>query len=80
MEKIFTQALKEQLRKKIRGVIKVHVVEDTLIVDIYRNGGAIWRYTINNLAVQLNVGLSSRIVADVITKQYKAYILKTYFH
>lgn len=80
MEKIFTQALKEQMTKKIRGVIKVHVVEDTLIVDIRRNAGTPWRYTIKNLAVQLNVGLSSRIVADVIAKQYKAYIIKTYFH
>lgn len=80
MEKIFTRALHEQLRKKLRGYIKVHVVEDTLIVDIRKNESTAWRYTISNLAVQLSVGLSSRIVADVIVKQYKKYILSTYFH
>lgn len=80
MEKVFAQALKDQLRRKIRGVISIHIVEDTLIVDIRRNGSTPWRYTIKNIAVQLSVGLSSRIVADVIVKQYKNYILKTYFH
>lgn len=80
MEKVFTQALKDQLRRRIRGVISVHVVEDILIVDIRRNAGTPWRYTIKNIAVQLSVGISSRIVADVIAKQYKAHILKTYFH
>nr|DAI17683.1 MAG TPA: hypothetical protein [Caudoviricetes sp.] len=79
MEKVLTQALKGELRRKIRGVISVHIVEDMLIVDIRRNGSAPWRYTIKNIAVQLSVGLSSRIIADVITKQYKNYILKTYF-
>lgn len=80
MEKVFAQALKDQLRRKIRGVISVHVVEDTLIVDIRRNCNTPWRYTISNIAVQLSVGLSSRIVADVIVKAYKTHILKTYFH
>lgn len=80
MEKVFTKALKEQLRQKIRGVISVHIVDDMLIVDIRRNGSTPWRYTIKNIAVQLSVGLSSRIVAGVIAKQYKNYILKTYFH
>lgn len=79
MEKVLTQVLKGELRRKIRGVISVHIVEDMLIVDIRRNGSAPWRYTIKNIAVQLSVGLSSRIIADVITKQYKNYILKTYF-
>ena len=80
MEKVFAQTLKDQLRRKIRGVISVHIVEDTLIVDIRRNAGTPWRYTIKNIAVQLSVGQSSRIVAGVIAKQYKNYILKTYFH
>lgn len=80
MEKIFTRALHEQLRKKVRGYIKIHIIDDTLIVDIRKNEYTSWRYTITNLAVQLSVGLSSRIVADVIVKQYKKYILNTYFH
>lgn len=80
MEKVFAQLIKDQLRMKIRGVISVHVIEDTLIVDIRRNCNTPWRYTMANIAVQLSVVLSSRIVADVIVKAYKTHILKTYFH
>lgn len=80
MEKIFIDALKKQLRNKIKGCISVHINQDTLIVDIRKNDKTPWRYTISKLAVQINIGLSSRIVADVITKQYKTHILKTYFY
>ena len=80
MERIFTNALKKQLKHRIKGSISVHVVNDTLIVDINTTGYFVWRYTINNLAVQLSTGLSSKIVADVIVKQYKNYVLKQYFH
>ena len=79
MERIFTNALKKQLRQRIKGDLYLHVKDDTLIVDIKTADRIIWHYTINNLAVQLSTGLSSRIVADVIVKQYKKYILEQYF-
>lgn len=80
MERIFTNALKKQLKQRIKGDVFVHAVDDTLIVDIQIVGCWIWHYTINNLAVQMSTGLSSRIVADVIVKQYKKYILSEYFY
>lgn len=80
MERILTNALKKQLRQRIKGNLYVHVKDDTLIVDIKTTDLCIWHYTINNLAVQLSTGLSSRIVADVITKQYKKYILSKHFY
>jgi hypothetical protein len=80
MERIFTNALKKQLKQRIKGDLSVHVVDDTLIVDIQPVGCWTWRYTINNLAVQMSTGLSSRIVADVIVKQYKKYILSEHFY
>lgn len=80
MERIFKNALKKQLSRRIKGVMSVHIFNDTLIVDINSLDGCSFHYTINNLAVQLSVGLSSRIVADVIVKQYKKHILKYYFH
>ena len=80
MERIFTKALKKQLRGRIKGYISVHVVDSILIVDIQPVGYRTWRYTINNLAVKLSTGLSSRIVADVIVKQYKKYILSEHFY
>lgn len=79
MERIFTNALKKQLKQRIKGDLSVHIVDDTLIVDIQPVGCLTWHCTINNLAVQISTGLSSRIVADVIVKQYKKYILNKYF-
>lgn len=79
MERISTNALKKQLKRRIKGDLSVHVVDDTLIVDIQPVGCWTWHYTINNLAVQMSTGLSSRIVADVIVKQYKKYILSEHF-
>lgn len=80
MERIFINALKEQLRQRIKGDLSVCIKDDTLIVDIRSIGGWVWHYTINNLAVQLSVSLSSRIVADVIAEQYKKYILSKHFY
>lgn len=80
MERIFTNALKKQLKQRIKGDLSVHIVDGTLIVDIQSVGYYTWQYTINNLAVQISTGLSSRIVADVIIKQYKKYILSKHFY
>lgn len=80
MERIFINALKKQLKQRIKGYLSVHIVDDTLIVDIQPVGCWTWHYTINNLAVQISTGLSSRIVADVIVKQYKKYILSKHFY
>ncbi len=79
MERIFKNALKKQLTRHIKGIVSVHIVNDTLIVDISSLDGCVYHYTVNNLAVQLSVGLSTRIVSDVIVKQYKKHILKHYF-
>lgn len=80
MEKIFRMKLKRQLQERIKGDISVHIIDDTLIIDINPLGLHPWHYVINNIAVQLSIGLSSKIVSDVIVKQYKKYILKQYFH
>ena len=80
MERIFKNALKKQLSRRVKGIVSVHIVNNILIVDINSLNGCSYHYTINNIAVQLSVGLSSKIVADVIVKQYKKDILKHYFH
>lgn len=80
MEEMFRVNLKKQLRKCIKGVISVFIIGDTLIIDINTLGSHPWHYTINNIAVQLSTGLSSRIVAGVIVNEYKKYILSHYFY
>ena len=79
MEKIFRMKLKRQLQERIKGDISVHVIDDTLIIDINPLGLNPFHYIINNIAVQMSIGLSSKIVSDVIVKQYKKYILNQYF-
>ena len=79
MEKIFRMKLKRQLQERIKGDISVHIIDDTLIIDINPLGLIPFHYIINNIAVQLSIGLSSKIVSDVIVKQYKKYIFKQYF-
>lgn len=80
MERIFRAKLKKQLRECIKGDVSVHIIDDILIIDINSLGLYPWHYTINNIAVQMSAGLSSRIVADVIVKQYKKYILSQHFY
>lgn len=79
MERIFANAVKKQLKQRIKGDLSVHVVDDTLIVDVQSVGCLTWHYTINNLAVRISTGLSSRNVADIIVKQYNKYILNKHF-
>lgn len=79
MEKIFRMKLKKQLQERIKGDISVHVIDDTLIIDINSLGLNPFHYIISNIAVQMSIGLSSKIVSDVIVKQYKKYILNQYF-
>lgn len=80
MERIFTNALKKQLRQRIKGTILLHVTNDTLIVDIFDSAHKGWRHTINNLSDKLLNGLSSKFVADVIVIEYRKYIMRQYFH
>ena len=80
MEKIFRMKLKRQLQERIKGEISVHILDDTLIIDINPLGMNPFHYIINNIAVQMSIGLSSKIVSDVIVKQYKKYIFNQYFH
>lgn len=79
MEKIFRVKLKRQLQERIKGNISVHIIDDTLIIDINPLGLNPWHYTINNIAAQISIGLSVKIVSDVIVKQYRKYILNQYF-
>lgn len=80
MERIFTNALKKQLKQRIKGAVSVHIVDDTLIVDIRQEGCWTWHYAIKNLAAQISIWLSTRIVVDVIAKQYEKYILSKHFY
>ena len=80
MERIFTENLKKQLHVLIKGDLYVHIVDDKLVVDIQPAGLHTWRYTLDNISVNIVMGLSSTNVANVIVKKYKKYILSQHFH
>lgn len=80
MERIFANNVKKELKHSIKSDVFVHVENDTLIVDIQPEGGYARRYTISNLANQLEMGLSSINVSRSIIAKYKNYILSKYFY
>ena len=78
-EYIFRQSLKNELKKRVRGEVYVHNVDDTLIVSITASFLPEFRYTMNNLYYNIQYGLSSRVVADTIISTYKRCIYNKFF-
>lgn len=80
MERIFVEMLKKQLSKAVKKEFYVHIIDDTLVVEFINTGLLNFRYTLRNISNEIVHGLSSKIVANVIVKQYKKYILNQYFY
>lgn len=80
MKRLFANHVRENLNKRIKGDIYVHVKNDVLIVDIISLGCDAWHYSIRRLPVNLSTALSSRVVSDTIVKQYRKYILSAHFY
>lgn len=78
-ERIFTENLKKQLHERIKGDLFVHIVDDKLVVDIQPAALCTYRYTLDNIRVNIATGLSSTNVANDTVKKYKKYILSQYF-
>lgn len=79
MEGIFIKNLKKQLNETIKGDLFVHIINDKLVVDIQPPGLWTWRYTLDNIRMNIAMGLSSTYTANVIVKKYKKYILSNHF-
>lgn len=80
MEGNFRNELKKELKRRIKGDVSVQVKDDILIVDIQPVGLWTWHFTINILAVEMSTVLSTILVADLISIEYKKYILSEYFY
>lgn len=76
---LVAQRIKSILKQEIKGSIKTHIVEETLIIDIYAINNIVFRSTLRNLSEQIVHGLSSEMVAKNIVKQYRAYIRNLFF-
>lgn len=80
MDWIFINILKNELRKRIKGVISVHIVDGILVIDIINSIFQNWRYTASVQSVILTLDLSIKIIPDLIVKEYKKDILEHYFY
>lgn len=79
MSKSYLEGIKKQLNCEIKGTVSVTVVNNTLVIDIYKRDVLKWHYIIPNISIKLSSYISAKIVADTIIDRYKSYILDKYF-
>lgn len=75
----YVRTIKEELKKHIKGSIKCHIAEDTIIVDIFGVNDIVFRYTYKLSAYEIVQGFSCSTLAQIIVKRYKSYINNLYF-
>lgn len=75
MNRVFCNNLRKELYKYVKGSVSVHIIKDTLIVDIQALNMKQWRISYKNIEVSIVQGLSSKNLAIEIVKQYKGFIL-----
>lgn len=79
MERVFCSNLRRILCQYVKGSVSVHIVDNTLIVDIEAEKMLPFRYTIRNINSRILYGMTSTQLALEIVKQYKTCILNHYF-
>lgn len=80
MSKSYLEDIKKRLNCEIKGTVSVTVVNNTLVIDIYKRDVLKWHYIIPNISIKLSSYISAKIVADTIIDRYKSYILDKYFY
>ena len=71
--------IKKRLDSEIKDNVSVTVINNTLVIDIYKRDELKWHYIMPNIAIKLSSYISAKIVADTIIDRYKSYILDKYF-
>lgn len=79
MSKSFLKNIKKRLNDEIKGTVSISVVDNALIVGIYKCDVLVWHYVIQNISLKLSSYLSAKIVADTIIDRYRTFILDKYF-
>lgn len=79
MSKSYLEDIKKRLNCEIKGTVSVTVVNNTLVIDIYKRDVLKWHYIIPNISIKLSSYISAKIVAGTIIDRYKSYILDKYF-
>ena len=79
MVKIFCMNLQREIKKHVKGGVKVTHVDGVLIVSIYATENSVFRYTRKNIEDELVQGLTSSWLSNVIVKKYAKYVFDSYF-
>lgn len=79
MEQIFSANLKEAIQQSIKGRVSVHVVNDTLIVDITTSHHTDFRFLEANISIKINRGLTSEYLSARILQAYRKFIINKFF-
>ena len=79
MSRTFLIEIKKRLNSEIKDNVSVTVINNTLVIDIYKRDVLKWHYIIPNISIKLSSYISAKIVADTIIDRYKSYILDKYF-
>lgn len=75
---IFCNQLKRNLKFYVKGEIKCHITDNTLIVDIYGVNDTVFRYTLIGIYSEIVHGFTNEMCTQIIVKRYKRYILNLF--
>lgn len=75
----FSKVLFKRLKDTVRGEVHVHVYCGTLIVDIYATNGIVYRYTRDNVSVELCEGTTVDWYVSDIVRNYRKFLNRTFF-
>lgn len=74
----YIRALRKILRRRIRDIVTVHLVDSVVVVVI--TSDYVWRYTCPILYCNIPVTLSAKATADLIFSEYRKAILNKHFY
>ena len=76
---LWTKALKQELKRKVKGVAHCHIIDNTLIIDIYAVNSIVFHYTQEIKYSEIVQGFTARRCAEEISKSYTEYIKRLFF-
>ena len=79
-ERVFTNKLKVKLQRKIRRIIFINVVDDTMIVDIVADNAIRYRYLMSDIASRIAQECSVDNVYHKVIDEYRRFIITKFLN
>lgn len=77
--KLIAMSAKILVKRQIKGEVFWHIVNDTLVVDIFGVNDIVFRFTMECLSRAIVQGLTGQKLASCIIVEYKKYINFLFF-